>query len=703
MTQISQNLDRYNNIPVGIQNRQTQQDNQQVRIPAYYNASFKDNSNVKDMFEKNLVYQMLVKPFVEHPIEIVATWLGLGLGLDAYSKACSGKYEDSLVKKAANLGDSIQEASIFKTKPFQYMSKGIDKLKKGGKTLVKNSAILRAMKNTPTSPEWAMAKSQMYSHKQEVVQDFIRVIDGLRLDTPDVPDIKELGLTKKERDALKKLFNVNKISQIQEDKLINQVLLERLGRTQKQIDKIQASSGSIELTKREILKEMGLSADKLKLIKEDSKGIYVNDVKEAARKVSGKVKIGAGHYNWMGVFTKPFERTIGCDEIFNKLHSLDGGARTKLGRFTSKIMQVIHRGITFGGGKLGALIFIAPILVELAHNVKKADKDQKVGTMVGGFVESTSWVITFPLALRMLHSMGGIKYAGMSVENVEKCKKIKNAFNNKADNNLFKTKADYNKARKIAEDEIKKLSKVKGQNIFTKGLRKVMSVLTIDLGNFKGYSGGGALSRFSNKLPHLMKDIVGIPMRFGVWGFISTAVLGGIITKCVTTVFGKSYDAMKQDEHKDAIKAQKTFLKNDLNERMINAARAKQQIKSVNNTKAKQNIASRGTDANSKAVPKIDYTKEEKVDNYTYIPSSKNIIPHPVKKGNADNYTYIPSSECKVQSDKVKESGRKYIPSQAAANIQKNFDNSGLQSALDRAQKAEDKALKILSGNFEGM
>ena len=95
--------------------------------------------------------------------------------------------------------------------------------------------------------------------------------------------------------------------------------------------------------------------------------------------------------------------------------------------------------------------------------------------------------------------------------------------------------------------------------------------------------------------------------------------------------------------------------------------------------------------------------QEEKVGNYTYIPSQDSTIPQPKTQGKVDNYTYIPSSECTIKSDKVNENQRRYIPSQAAANIQKTYDNSGMQSVLDRAQKAEDKALRVLAGNFDGM
>ena len=96
--------------------------------------------------------------------------------------------------------------------------------------------------------------------------------------------------------------------------------------------------------------------------------------------------------------------------------------------------------------------------------------------------------------------------------------------------------------------------------------------------------------------------------------------------------------------------------------------------------------------------------QRNKLDNYTYIPSQKNVVPHPIKENNRDNYTYIPSSKCTIQPvPKDIEKKRKYIPSQEGAKIQKSFDNSGLQSALDRAQLAEDKALKVLAGNFDGM
>ena len=42
----------------------------------------------------------------------------------------------------------------------------------------------------------------------------------------------------------------------------------------------------------------------------------------------------------------------------------------------------------------------------------------------------------------------------------------------------------------------------------------------------------------------------------------------------------------------------------------------------------------------------------------------------------------------------------KYIPSQLPGNVAKTFDNSGLEAALRRADRAEAKALQTLAGKF---
>ncbi len=736
MTQINPNINQYNNYQANASQMSEKQRlakpiqasigqlQQPVKIPNFYYVP--DNYEHKSFKEtvKEVDMMGVITPFIEYPLLVLPTWFALNFGADAYSKACGGKYETSLVGKAARLGDRIQESKLIQSKPAQSVIKGLGSVKNAGAKAVQNSALLRAMRDTPTMPEWSLVKSQMFNQKQEVVQEFVRIADNLKLGEAGSPKLANVGLTKAEKEMLKKTFNVTRISEIPETKVINQVLLSRLGRSQAQIDKIQAlGEKSIEATKKEILKEMGITPEKLKLIKNDILGKYVPDVEEAVSKVRNKVKIGAGHFKWLGPLTKPFERTIGCDEIYNKLHSMSGGAKTATGRFTSKLMQMVYRGLTFGGGKAGLLLFIAPLLIEVAMNTRKADKDQKVGTFMGSLIQSMSWVVTFPLALRMLHSFGGVKYAGMTKEQVETFRETLKQFNEKAKSSQFKTKADYKKAKKALKDMLK----VKDQNIFTKGIRKLGQFLTMDLETFKPYKSSNIAANMGRKLPNVFRNIGGVPMRLLLWAGISTGVLDTLIHKGSTAIFGKSYDSMKKEEQDAEKKAQKQFLRKDLNERLYEAQKIKQygavqqQIQPVQNQQANM-ISTRGKNEGkdgdkteckniSSEVPPVinpqplnQKQKEEKVDNYTYIPSSENIIPHPLKKDSIDTYTYIPSSENIIsKSDKENKSEKKYIPSQTAANIQKSFDNSGLQAALERAQRAEENALKILAGNFDGM
>lgn len=740
MSQINPNINNQYNQEQAMLMQQPQQSRPQqmqpVRLPNYYYVPDTYRPSAKEMIKENPMYDMFLKPFIEHPLALLGTWLGLGIGLDAYSRACGGEYDKSLVKKAADFGDNIQNSKFVQSKPVQTVISGFNAAGKAGHKAVQNSAILRAMKETPTMPEWAMVKSQMFNQKQEIVQEFLKITDTLKLENAEIPKLKDLGLNDYEKSMLKKVFNVQKISQIPEQEAVNQILLNRLGKSPEEIQKIQKLGAiSTKTVKEEILKEMGLTTDKLKLIKDDVYGNYINDVKTAAEKVKGKVRIGAGHYPWLGAFTKPFERTIGCDEVYNKLHSIMEGPKTATGRFTSKLMQMVHRGFTFGGGKLGALIFIAPLLVELGVNVKKADKDQKIGTAANGFVDNISWVFTFPLALRMLHAIGGIKNAGMGKDKVEQVRKLTEEFNKRVETtivkdgvkipnpNTFKTKLEYDLARAQVEKQIKALKKVDGQNIFTKGIRKLAGILTPDLCRLNSYRNSNAIANTTRKLPAFFRNCAGIPIRVAAWAALSMGVLGAALTKCTTAIFGKSYDSMKQDERKDNLKAQQKFLKDDLNERLYEL----QRIKQYGNTPAKQvipqgqMIASRGRSENGMNITypeienntvdnytyipsqdnKIPYIPENNsVDNYTYIPSQDSKIQSPVKDGKTDNYTYIPSWENKIKPEPEKS---RYIPSQKAANIQKTFDNSGIQGVLDRAQKAEDKALRVLAGNFDGM
>ncbi len=701
-------------------------ESQEVQLPDMYNipnnqskpASFKETVKKADMM--GMVY-----PWLEHPIFMAGTCAGLAYGVDKFSTACGGDYEKSLMGKTAKLGDRIATSKFAKSEFATKVSDFVKSAKNKFNKWTKNSDVINAIRFTPSQPEWSMVKDEMLSQEQRVVHEFTRITDGLQLGvdkpTPGFFDklfgrtggltTEKLALTKEEKALVQGISN--------KEQAVNTVLLKRLGRSDSEIQRIIGlGNDATKAVKEEILKEMGLTADKLELIKKDNTGKYIKEVKAAAEKVKGKVWIGAGNYPLLGP-AQIFERRIGCDEVYNRLHSLSDGATTKTGRMLSKFVQRCHRGFTFGGGKLGVLMFVAPHLVETMIDAKKADPDAKVGTVANGIISAMSWVFTFPLGLKIMHSLTGMQYAGMSKDAVAKYREELGKFNARVTSNEFKTKGEYDTARKELVGKLKALKKpAKPQNLLTKMCKKLGSFLTMDLEQIKSYRNGSFAGNTARKLPSFFKNLGGIPMRLILWGGITMFGLEALITKSTKSVFGKFYDRTKEEENEAMKEQQKQFLKADLQARMLEAQKKKLEAAQApkiqeevkNNEAVQQQPLPQVVEQieNNQAQPaqtvENQQASNENIKKNDYIPnqnSNLNISEPTVKTTKRDNYTYIPSQES-VFNNQTKTQQQRYIPSQSAANIVRTFDNSGLDGALRRADRAEAKALEVLSGNFNG-
>ena len=726
MTQNIQNFDNKNSIYGSMPRTAPQiprQQTQAVRLPDYYAPS--EQKSFKEVLEENPMYSMGIKgffgPLIDHPIASVLTWFGCGFLLDKYTSACGGEYENSLLKKVTNFGDKIENSKFIQSKPMQ---SAIGLFKKGGEkgqNILKKNSVIRAIWNTPTMPEWPMVKSEMIPQRQRVVHDFNHIVNELKLTSEGFAKLHKLALDNEEKDRLKSVFKVSKLTEIPEEKASSYIQLKRLGKSDTEIMKIiSQADGGVADTKKAILKAFGdKDVEWLKKIHEDTIGkpAIINEVQEATKKVGGKVKISLGDFRPYGInlgfLTTPTKRVLGCDNVHNRLFSLDpnlktGGAKTATGRFMSRFMQMVHRGLTFGGGKLGVLLFIAPAFVETAINVHKAEPDQKVGTGVSNLVNHISWVFTFPFALQIMHHICGAKYAGMKEDDVQKIRQRVSQFNKDNKNGVYKTYKDWNEERIKVNDFIKEHSKVDGQKWYTKCIRKLAGWLTPDLGKVDAYNTGNWFTTKLSQMRNLPRNIAGVPLRFAIFLLLTMGVLDTALNKGIKAIFGDSYDSMKEEEIKDAKKEQKKFLKEDLIERLYEAQRRKfeganaaERIKSHQHQEGNA-IAHHGAGINSDAVPQV--YEQPKADNYTYIPSHQNVIKTEEKR-KSDNYTYVPSQDSTIKTNNNGNgiTTRTYIPSQLGANISKTWDNSGLQSALNRADRAENKALRVLAGNFDNM
>lgn len=715
----------------------------QVQLPAMYDVNDSPEApSIKEAMTDGPM-SMMLGPFIEHPIATLGTWLGLGVAMDKFSNACSGEYEKSLIGKATRLGDRIENSKFFQSKPMKSIGGFIRKYTKKGNEILHKSDLAQAAMHTEVQPENAMAKGIMYTAKDEIVQEFNNHIvsekEGLGLmELEKSIPLKNLDLSKDEITFIEKEYGekFSKLSKSDKSaKIANHITLRRLNLPEDEINKIITSKDANKLTKGEILKLMQKGTS-VKLTPEVFKDMSNNPqkyhklIEEIAKESKGKVWVGAGNYKILGPLTKPFKRKISMESIYNKMFSLGDGAKTKTGRMFSKSIQTIYRALTFGGGKLGALIFIAPGIVEMVKNTCKAEKGEKFGTAAWGLISSMTWVITFMLGGKILYGAAGLKYAGISKENIAKIKNTVKVFNEKNNNGEFKTFKDYKAAKKAAKKEIKNLKFVQNESFFNKTIKKLSGILSFDLNKFEGFKSSSGFKNMLYKIPNKGKNLVGSVLKFGLFMFAIQPILDGILHKGSNLIFGKDYDPFKDDEVKARKKEQKQFTHDDLKNRLIEAQAAKM------NPQTNADNTQNADFALTQNYPKTDLSKytndmmqasllagetqnnmqpvmPQTVLNNTQNQPQNTIISNTLKnqtsdvkqnitkpKQKIDNYTYIPSSQNVIKSPVNETKENRYIPSAQAANIVKNFDNSNLDPALRRADLAEQKAKNILAGNF---
>jgi hypothetical protein len=438
------------------------------------------------------------------------------------------------------------------------------------------------------------------------------------------------------------------------------------------------------------------------------------------------------------------------DQVANRLHSIkigpDGGAKTKLGALCAKVLHKIYRGFTFGGGKLGMMLMIVPGMVMAFNNIKKADKEEKVGTAANGIITAISWVFTFPLSIAATYALGGMQYAGMGKEKVQQCRDLVKQFNAAE----FADKAAYDSALKTLKGQLKELKTVKNQNLLTKMGRGISKFFYQDLGQIKPFQDGNTGKNLLRSLPNRLRNLGLEPIRFILFMVAMEPLFHKLIEGCTKAIFGKHYNEEREAEYESKQEEQKKFLKEDLmtrlnivqqekiqgvqeastspdfnppenlqkiiHEERIKNKREKLFIKNYGVQEASKNtsfapitskngpakaIASKGKAININPKQEVIAEENKGQDNYNYIPSQKQKVKTVAEKEiKRDNYTYIASSENKIAVEKQKENVQKYIPSQNSKVPAKTFDNSGLEAALRRADKAEQKAIEILSGNF---
>ena len=682
----------------------------QVQLPDiyYYDTRSQEPESLRESIKKADAFGV-ISSWIENPLLTAGTCFGIFKGFDWLTEKFGGEYDKSLSGRAANFGDRIATSKFIQSDSTQKVLNPIKKLWGKAKNFANNNRVLSAVFNTPARPDWEMPRSEMQSMQARNVQDFKEFAKKLGLYGDGEMKYINLGIDKQETEAAKRFFGIDKLSKTSEENITNFVRLKRLGLDEANIKSIVNGANPNSAVKNEMLKAMSLTEDGLKEILEDTTGKTAKKLETALGNAKGKLRASGGYSK---IFDKlgfqPLGRINTGEQYFNRMHAISS-AKTGLGRASAKAMQVFHRMATFGGGKIGLLLFMIPSIVSTFKNAQKADKDSKIGTIANGLLTATTWVVTFPLGIKAMFAAAGLENIGASKDDINKIREITDQFNTKVKANSFASNAEYKAARKLAQEEIKKL-KPKGGNLLEKMLRKAGSFLNIGNGNLAGRN-------MLQKLPNLCKNIVGVPMRFALGMFVFVGLFDKLIEKCSTAIFGRHYDEMKEEGHIENKKKQKEFTKQDLQNRMYEAQAAKMAMMNnpapvVNNNAmvqqptatpepvVQQPIVNPEATIAPQPVVQQPVAQPQRIDTYDYIPSQNSRI-QGLGTVIRDNYTYIPSQE-NIFAQQNGFQQNKYIPSQLGANITKTFDNSGLQGALKRADSAEKRAIQVLSGKFAG-
>ena len=100
-----------------------------------------------------------INPATQLAVALPAT-VAINAAMDKYLKLYDGDYAKSFPDKLGNWGDKVSE-SFSKSKVGKFFGNIKTKLSPHAKKIYDNSAILRAMNETPTSPELEFVKKQM--------------------------------------------------------------------------------------------------------------------------------------------------------------------------------------------------------------------------------------------------------------------------------------------------------------------------------------------------------------------------------------------------------------------------------------------------------------------------------------------------------------------------------------------------------------
>ena len=653
------------------------------------------------------------------------TWFGITQGMDYVNKKCRGNYEDTVLYKVGNFGDKVSnyvtDSKLAKSSFGQSVSGGFGKFKNFLRTkVIDKSRILRAFFDTPSRPELGMVLDQYMGMPGFLMQDYPQHGEKFMSLLKHVEDLDCYGATsdeiKKFKDLIEKAVTPEAKREILQNAEVETILKNsRKNLTPAQINsELSAFKALDDKAKLAKLKDMqafewGYKDFQTyeKIMKEHHK--YLPEILEATNKANKKMqaRIWGSNSSKLGKLQKTiFGREIYATENANKFAAALGNynpnenpeldkvvkqlgldkklPKTAFGKGFLKYVGMITEGATnrFAGGKLVA-IMQAGYLADVIYKSAKAEGgfSEKAKSFAERFTEMVAFFVCMPFALKLMHHIGGLQYAGMDKKAVEAYRQALKTHNEKAMGGLFKDKA----AWKSSRDNLKTMLNAGVKNPITKLFKRVGRIVTVGLEQIRPYDNKaivreGVWGKIKDLFRHPkfgIKQMAGYPMRAVLGMIVLLPMFNKIAVKGSHLIFGKPKHSVL-DEGKEEEKA-KDAKSQPLPPQQL------QQSNQLKQTPQTQTVTQQTTQNTTN-------TQSNLLDKYK---NGQNNTTKTTTTTTTTTTTNVDKKDDKKQTEPV----RTYIPSPVGVQVQSNEDLSAADAALRRAEGAEKLALQTLKMN----
>lgn len=577
------------------------------------------------------------------------TWYAIAQGMDSFGRKCGGTYDESILGKftgkADALSDKVTNSKFANSRFGQWLgntynsiSSYIDKASSNPK-----NRLLYALKNHKTTPECKLVKTPAAGLAGFLEADTRQVFEEFLKPTKYAEQLKQYGKTNDEvnafLDSVKGLSKQEKMRKLQEEELkyFGKKASDIAGKTSDELAKM--------LKELKITKGLGFNsvAHYEKVMKEEYALKHMDEILQALRKGDQNLKISIWKKDgWTGkVLGHLFGRDVGIAELANKFDlTLKTGAKTKFGKFVGKSFGYLTEGCTnrFAGGKV-AVAMQAFIFADMLIHTFNAPKGEKGKTLAERFVNDFTYFLALPVGIWAMHKAGGLKYLGMSKEQVKAYEENLKLFKESAKNKLY-TKKGFKMRSKVLNRQLNAGVK----NPFLKLIKKAANILTVGLNQKPVYlSKSSSNLNLLRKLGYWTKNAAGYPIRFAIPMMLISPILAKWATKATHTVFGRPTKSVL-DEEEEASTTDKTDTTATAAAAMQNKPQTIQQPgqvspsqkstlqhKSPNDYKSDTNLikmTANGTKPQLTQQAKADNNKEQEPLR-TYIPSPIGMVQQP--------------------------------------------------------------------------